>query len=133
MIDDIPLATVPMTAEGAILVLNANASISENMFLSNASDADTVSSSTVAVGNLTFEDAGAETVSGGSEVEEMSLVNLLWTIGFTFIVVVGTLGNGIVLWIILGKLFFCSGSKIKVVFDKVALLRLKAFEGYYRS
>ena len=100
-----------MTAEGAILVLNANASISENMFLSNASDADTISSSTVAVGNLTFEDAGAETVSGGSEVEEMSLVNLLWTIGFTFIVVVGTLGNGIVLWIILGKLFFATDRK----------------------
>ncbi|XP_059088771.1 tachykinin-like peptides receptor 86C [Tigriopus californicus] len=34
--------------------------------------------------------------------DKMSWPNLLWTISFTVIVVVGTLGNAIVLWIILG-------------------------------
>ena len=31
------------------------------------------------------------------------LINNLWTIGFTGIVVTGTCGNGIVLWIIMGE------------------------------
>ena len=36
--------------------------------------------------------------------EQINVVNLIWTISFTVIVVVGTCGNGIVLWIILGEL-----------------------------
>ena len=39
----------------------------------------------------------------GAEVEPINVANLVWTISFTVIVVVGTCGNGIVLWIILGK------------------------------
>lgn len=39
--------------------------------------------------------------------DQMSWPNLLWTISFTIIVVVGTLGNAIVLWIILGMLLQC--------------------------
>jgi hypothetical protein len=31
----------------------------------------------------------------------VNVLNALWTVSFTFIVVVGTCGNGIVLWIIL--------------------------------
>ena len=34
------------------------------------------------------------------------VIDALWTVGFTVIVIGGTLGNGIVFWIIVGKTIF---------------------------
>jgi hypothetical protein len=41
---------------------------------------------------------------GQSEEEEWQLDQIIWTILFSFILVVAMLGNSIVIWIILGKI-----------------------------
>ena len=52
---------------------------------------------------LMFEQLSSTAAPEVLPQEEINVANLIWTIGFTVIVVVGTCGNGIVLWIILGK------------------------------
>jgi hypothetical protein len=44
---------------------------------------------------------------GQSEEEEWQLDQIIWTILFSFILVVAMLGNSIVIWIILGKIPEC--------------------------
>ena len=44
-----------------------------------------------------------ETTAASPMDKQINMINIIWTISFTVIVVVGTCGNGIVLWIILGK------------------------------
>ena len=53
--------------------------------------------------------------------EPLNVANLVWTISFTVIVIVGTCGNGIVLWIILGKSSSISSSnkaRLKLLYLK---------------
>ena len=52
--------------------------------------------------NCTEDGDVVVSVDQTSDEASMSTVNLLWSVGFTVIVVVGTCGNGIVLWIIVG-------------------------------
>ena len=40
-------------------------------------------------------------------VEVSSAVDVFWSVSFAVIVALGSIGNGIVLWIILGKLVVC--------------------------
>ncbi len=41
--------------------------------------------------------------AANNPLREFDFLNPMWNVGFTFSVVVGTLGNAIVLWIVLGK------------------------------
>ena len=58
--------------------------------------------------NSTFASVGESSASTpptfenkGYDSEEA--LNIAWTVGFSVIVIVGTLGNGIVIWIIAGE------------------------------
>ena len=53
-------------------------------------------------GERQLHEAGTAAANNPVDVQ-INMINLIWTISFTVIVVVGTCGNGIVLWIILGE------------------------------